>query len=368
MKIILLVLGWLFAILFGLLALSMALTRNYLQFVVLLLLVLIILPPAVAVARDLTGFTLPWWGRAIAIVVLLVAFQQLSAANQPDSIYLRPEAEAQFMEIYDARLAEWPVTYQTRTLDTEYGRVHVIISGPEDAPPVLLLHAAAVSSWSWMYNVEALNEHYRTYAFDTIGEVGKSRLDSVDSYPPDGKAWADLYAAMTDELDIETAYVVGASYGGYVGTSYALHHPERVEKLALLGPMGMTPATTRTAARIALAQMFPLGPVQDNTIRWALGDDPFVQGEYEEWFRLVMTSTYPKESAPVAFTPAQLQGMEVPVLLVLGQKDALTGDLAPVKELANNVPDIQIEVLDTGHLIGVEDSQTVNDLLVTFFE
>jgi pimeloyl-ACP methyl ester carboxylesterase len=367
MKIILLALGWLIAILFGLLALSMVLTRNYIQFVPLLLLVLLVLPPAVALTGDLTGFTLPWWGRALGIAALLAVFMALSSANQPATIYTRPDAEPQFMAIYDARLAEWPVPYESVYLDTSYGQVHVIVSGPEDAPPVLLMHAAAMSSWSWLYNVGALNAHYRTYAIDTIGEVGKSRLDSLDNIPADGRAWSDLVAEVADMLGVERAYVAGASYGGYIATNYALDYPERVERLALLGPMGMTPSTGKTAARITMASMFPLGPVQTNTTRWALGDDPFVLQQYEEWFRLVMTGSFPKESAPKAFTPEQLQGMEVPVLLVLGAKDNLTGSPETVRPLAEHVPGIRIEVLDSGHLIGVEEAEAVNDMLVAFF-
>ena len=367
MKIILLILGWLFGLLFGLLALSMALTRNYLQVIPLLLLVLLVLPPAVALTTDLTGFTLPWWGRALGIVAMLAVFLTLSSANQPDSIYTSPDAEPQFMAIYDARLAEWPTPYESVYLDTSYGQVHVIVSGPEDAPPLLLMHAAAVSSWSWMYNVEALNQHYRTYAIDTIGEVGKSRLDSLEDIPADGRAWSDLVAEIADMLGVEKAYVAGASYGGYIATNYALDYPERVEKLALLGPMGMTPSTGKTAARITMASMFPLGPVQTNTLHWALGDDPFVLQQYGEWFRLVMTGSFPKESAPKSFTPEQLEGMEVPVLLVLGTKDNLTGSPETVRPLAEHVPGIRIEVLDTAHLIGVEDAETVNGLLINFF-
>jgi pimeloyl-ACP methyl ester carboxylesterase len=43
-------------------------------------------------------------------------------------------------------------------------------------------------------------------------------------------------------LGIEKAYVVGASEGGFIGTNFALYTPERVEKLALLGPMGYSGA------------------------------------------------------------------------------------------------------------------------------
>ena len=50
---------------------------------------------------------------------------------------------------------------------------------------------------------------------------------------------ADLYADIMDRLGIDgSAIVVGASEGGFIGTNFALYAPERVEKLALLGPMG----------------------------------------------------------------------------------------------------------------------------------
>lgn len=55
----------------------------------------------------------------------------------------------------------------------------------------------------------------------------------------------------------------------------------------------------------------------------------------------------------MTFTPERLQKIEIPVLLVLGAKDYLAGDPDKVKPLAKNVPEIQIEVLDSGHLICV---------------
>ncbi len=43
------------------------------------------------------------------------------------------------MEIYDEKMMEWPIPYEDIFVDTEYGKVHVIASGPEDAPPMLLV-------------------------------------------------------------------------------------------------------------------------------------------------------------------------------------------------------------------------------------
>ena len=95
-----------------------------------------------------------------------------------------------------------------------------------------------MSGWSWLYNVEELSKHYRTYAIDTLGDAGKSVLSDLGNYPQDGQDQSDLYSEISDKLGVERAYVVGASEGGFIGTNYALYAPERVEKLVLLGPMG----------------------------------------------------------------------------------------------------------------------------------
>jgi pimeloyl-ACP methyl ester carboxylesterase len=362
-----LVLSWLFSILFGLLALSMLLMGNLLQAIPLLGLVLVVLPPFRTLAYNLAGISLSLPVRALSIVVLLALFVLLGNLNKATSIYKTPAVEARFMEMYDARLGEWPVPYESLLVDTAYGKVHVIVSGPEDAPPVLLLHASGVAGWSWLYNVEGLNQHYRTYAIDTLGDAGKSVLNDVDTYPPDGQAQSDLYTQITEELGVERAYVVGASEGGFIGTNYALYAPERVEKLALLGPMGYA-GTNASVLRIMLAQFFPLKPIQENTFRWAFGDNPKLDEGFGEWFRLLMAGVFPRKARPTVFATEQLQSLDVPVLLVLGEKDNLVGDPENARALAQDIPDLRVEVLDTGHLIGVEQPEQVNALILEFLE
>ena len=69
---------------------------------------------------------------------------------------------------------------------------------------------------------------------------------------------------------------------------YALNAPERVEKLALLGPMGYAGAT-QSVMRIMFAQFFPLKPIQESTFRWAFSDNPLLVDEFGEWFPLILT-------------------------------------------------------------------------------
>jgi pimeloyl-ACP methyl ester carboxylesterase len=52
---------------------------------------------------------------------------------------------------------------------------------------------------------------------------------------------------------------------------------------------------------------------------------------------------------------------------VLGTKDNLMGDLEKVKELASNVPGIEIVEIEASHLMGLEDPETCNQLILDFF-
>jgi pimeloyl-ACP methyl ester carboxylesterase len=367
MSFVLLAASWLLAVLFGLAALSFFLMGLTPQAIALLGITLILLPPVRALVGNLAGQSVPWWVWGGLVALLLVALIPLGRINRPTSIYRSPEVRAQFMQMYDDKMAAWPVPYEDLSVDTAFGRAHVIVSGPEQAPPVLLLHASGVGGWSWLFNAEALSQDYRIFAIDTLGDAGKSELANVDQYPQNGQQQGQLVAEIADKLGVETAYVVGASEGGFIGSNYALYAPERVRKLVLLGPMGYA-GTTESIVRIMLTQFFPLKIVRDHTIPWAFGDDPKVVGAFGEWMQLLMAEVTPRKARPIPFAAEQRQSLEMPVLLILGKKDNLVGDPEIAKTKVQDIPNLRVEVLDSGHLVGAEQPEKVNTLLIEFLE
>jgi hypothetical protein len=156
----------------------------------------------------------------LIIVVIHALRAYLGPPVGPLGRYIRrPIAGAEdnragLMSIYEEKLRQWPVPYQTFFLATRYGKTHVIASGDPASPPVVLLHPEATSALAWSPLFPALAGPYRTYAPDTIGDVGRSELDDFDVYPRKGgdfSAWlGDIYA----EVGITRADVMGARWAG----------------------------------------------------------------------------------------------------------------------------------------------------------
>ena len=86
-------------------------------------------------------------------------------------------------------------------------------------------------------------QHFRVIVPDMPG-YGRS-AKGVDHSDPFGYL-ADMIRGLLDELGIDTAHLVGNSYGGAAALRLALDTPHRVDRLVLMGPGGI--GTTRGAA------------------------------------------------------------------------------------------------------------------------
>jgi len=240
LKIIGNILKWLFAIFLVLFAVATFMGKAYLQTLVLLLLAtaLIWWP----------NFFPKKWNKSVALfsriafILILMLVNVFAFSPEPKtSIYTSEELKSELYRIYDEQVDNWPAETKDLYIDAEYGVVHILACGSPGNPPIILLHAASMGAHSWAENIGPLMAEYRIYAIDNIGEGNKSELNDALKYPEDGKAIADLYVRLLDELGVEKAPLLGASNGGFIAQNIAYYYPGRVEKLALFCPMGITP-------------------------------------------------------------------------------------------------------------------------------
>ncbi|MFF5897932.1 alpha/beta fold hydrolase [Streptomyces argenteolus] len=136
---------------------------------------------------------------------------------------------------YDELRSLWPDGTEERDISTPYGRTRVHVYGPADGPSLVLLHGGSATGLVWFANAPALGRRHRIHAVDLLGDAG--RTDRSDGRPlktaDDLTAWLD---ALLDGLGLSRTHLCGHSYGAWLAVRYALHAPERVDRLALIDP------------------------------------------------------------------------------------------------------------------------------------
>lgn len=217
-------------------------------------------------------------------------------------------------------------TVRALELETNY---HEAGSGP----PVLLLHGSGpgVSAWTnWRKVIPALARDFRVVAPDMAGFGFTERRPELQL---DIKLWVRHLIAILDVLQIDKASLVGNSFGGSLSLAAAARHPDRFERLVLMGTpcdkFMMTPGLRagwdyvpgRVEMRAVMAN-FPFDP--------AYITDELVEDRYQaslipgaqEGLRKLLAKPSEEGETQLSGMPAHVvAGIEHPTLVLHGRED-----------------------------------------------
>ncbi len=105
--------------------------------------------------------------------------------------------------------------------------------------PVVLIHGSGpgVTAYAnWRLTIPDLAKRYRVLAPDMVGFGYTERPDGIDFGV---QTWADQVVGFLDALSIPHASLVGNSFGGAIALRVATQHPARVQRLVLMGSVGV---------------------------------------------------------------------------------------------------------------------------------
>jgi pimeloyl-ACP methyl ester carboxylesterase len=123
---------------------------------------------------------------------------------------------------------------------TEFRRVklstgvtlNVALAGPDDAPPIVLVHGFPESHRTWRGIAPLLEDRFRLIMPDQRGFGGSDRPQDVDAYQT--KIIVEDLFALADALGIAGFAFVGHDWGGAVAWAAAIGGNPRVERLAIV--------------------------------------------------------------------------------------------------------------------------------------
>ena len=278
--------------------------------------------------------------------------------------------------------------------------LNVALSGPADAPPVILLHGFPESHRTWRGLAPLLEDRFRLVMPDQRGFAGSDRPAEVEAYRTD--LLVDDIFALAQALGIERFALVGHDWGGAISWPAALRGDPRLERLAIINAPHpvvfqksvIEDASQRTASQYITAFRTPGFEKAAEAMGWENLFDKSFSGHVdlaivppEERAQYVAEWSQPGGFAAMLhwYRASQLivppPGLEVPVpdwvmtmfpkvkvptLVIWGMKDKA---LLPIQleGLDTLVEDLRIErIPDAGHFVPWEKPEAVAAVLKPF--
>ena len=259
------------------------------------------------------------------------------------------------------------------------GVVHYELTGPKDAPVVVMIHGFTTPYFVWDRNRDAVvKAGFRVLRYDHFGR-GYSDRPKV-AY--DRTLYDQQLLELLDALDIrEPVTLVGLSMGGAVSVIFADRHSERVSKICLIAPAGYE-------ANEPLSMKLVKAPLLGELLMVTLGDRMVLKGiksafnkpgqlsEFGEKFKVQMQ--YKGYTSALLSTLRHMNMNDLgdvygrvgklnkPVLLVWGTQDKLL-PLSNSEKVKNAIPHLEFHAIKgAGHNLNYENYEKVNPILVKF--
>ena len=285
--------------------------------------------------------------------------------------FLSEAGRADYLAAYDRVLADlWPVSTESILVESGFGTTHAIASGPMDAPPMMVLHAAGLSATQWYPNIVDFARHFRVYALDSIFDSGRGRQTREMHGRQDCARWL---ADVLDRLGVDHAPFVGLSQGAWLAASAARFIPDRVTRVALLAPAGtMRPMRLPV---LLLLRLRPFLPKKDpltetrKTFRMVFGGRYMPDERYVAQVALgARHFRYQKPPIfPTVFPDEDLRRIAVPTLLLVAAHEVLYTPGRALQRARALIPELEADIVpDAGHFVSMEQSELVDRRVLEF--
>jgi epoxide hydrolase 4 len=280
-------------------------------------------------------------------------------------------------------------SFQERYADVGDVRIHYVEEG--DGPLVLLLHGFPEFWYGWRLQIAPLAAAgFRVVAPDLRGYNLSSKPDGVAAYRADRVA-ADI-RGLIGELGAESALLVGHDWGGSVAWVTAMHHPEVVDRLAILDaahPRKLNEAlkTPGQLRRSWYFFFFQPPAVTESIVRardWRFfrrflrdAQPPYTSEEMDRYVEAwsqpgAATGMINYYRAAVRQSPkspaAQIRPIAAPTLVIWGERDRYLGPMLaePHREDVPNLDRVE-RLPNASHWVHHDEHERVTELLIDFF-
>jgi len=249
-----------------------------------------------------------------------------------------------------------------------------------EGPPLILIHGSGpgVTAYAnWRGVIPDFARAFTCYAPDTLGFGYTDFPADIQGFAMD--RWVSHLIGFMDALGIERASFIGNSYGGALTLALAAQHPDRVERMVLMGAAGL-PFPISAGLEKVWGYQPSLEAMRDLMTTFAhnpaLVKDEIVRSRYEASIRPgaqeAYASLFPEPRQrwldALATDEAKLAALPHPTLVIHGRDDVIVPPALSVR-FNQLIPNSELHIFgNCGHWTQIEKRDRFVELVMPFLQ
>ncbi|MFQ5658990.1 MAG: alpha/beta fold hydrolase [Gammaproteobacteria bacterium] len=252
--------------------------------------------------------------------------------------------------------------------------IHADVRGTGE--PLILLHGWTLDRRMWLYQLPALSQHFKVVSFDRRGFGATASKPSMD------RELSDLDDIL-EQLEIDSAAVLGMSQGGRITVRYALTRPEKLNTMILHAPAldGFSPPAEQPdhIPMEYYSELVRAGDIEQFRQEWLkhpLMQIPTGHAAVKQKIMEILND-YPardlagdmEEQTGIGIDAVhRLDQINMPTLIIIGAEEtpwfALTAE-----KFSNEIPGAKKAVIPGGgHMINMLEPEAYNNTIIQFLQ
>ncbi|MGD9862357.1 MAG: alpha/beta fold hydrolase [Pseudodonghicola sp.] len=262
-----------------------------------------------------------------------------------------------------------------KTLTVDGVRINFHDQGQGDA--VLLIHGSGpgVTAWAnWRTILPVLAETHRVIAPDMAGFGYTETPADFDATPA---AWVRQVIGLLDALGLQKVTIIGNSFGGAIALKTASLHPDRVDRLVLMGSVGTPFPITEGLQKVwgyqpsheAMNELLHIFAYDHSIISDDLVDMRYrasIRADVQDRFAALFPEPRQAGVEMLALSDAELAAIDIPVVAIHGRDDQVI-PFSVSEALVRKLPRAELHPIDAcGHWVQIEKAPEFLDIVTGF--
>jgi len=281
------------------------------------------------------------------------------------SLFKSENEKKEILELYDQKLKDLNIPYESRFVATSFGQTHILITGEASNPPLILVHGSNGCAPIALECYPSLRLKYQVFAVDVLAQPNKSAATRLNMKDDSYGQWMN---EIIDNLNLENVVLAGFSFGGLIILKTLIHNGSKVKEVFLASPAYIVNGNPLVALfKVFIPMRRYMSSHKMKFIEKFLAAVFTVRDEFAIKYLSKVFLSFDMDFTPVpVMSKEEAKKISTLITLIAAKKDILFPGEKMIKRAQNLLPTIKKTVLlkDSKHVQNQADNLIVETLIL----